>query len=99
MRPSPLRDSRWRTKFAPMKPAPPVTMRLRGSKLIEHAPQVVAPVMRRDFQDLSRGKGIEHAERGTLGLGRVFLASNRDDGDGAAQQSPDASLLLNGKGK
>ena len=46
--------SQCRTKLAPMNPAPPVIRTLCGSKLIQHVPQIVPPVLRWKRNDRPR---------------------------------------------
>src|ERR1700723_4423557 len=93
-RPSRVLASQWCTKFEPMKPAPPVMKRLRGSKFIQHHPQIVPPMPARYFEKRPRQRAIQYAERRPLRPGRILAAVNRYDRHGARRAPSRQRLIL-----
>src|SRR3984957_3844111 len=93
--PSRVLANQWCTKFEPMKPAPPVMNRLRGSKLIQHHPQIVPPMNRGQLEQRPRRRAIQNAERRSLCLRGVLAAVNRQYRYRAGKEASRERLILN----
>src|ERR1700743_522522 len=69
-----------------MKPAPPVMKILRGSKAIQHLPQVMSPVAAGCVKFASCAGSVQNAEARPPGPGRIKLARNGRNPDRMRQQ-------------
>src|ERR1041384_7567652 len=82
-----------------MKPAPPVTRRLRRMNLSQHPPQVDPPMRGSHAERPRRVRGVQHTEGWPLCRAWKVAAGDRVDWNASGQQTQGETLLLDREGE